>query len=80
MNQSYGKKLWKGMAMKQSRSKISDVDIEALFINGDLIDKAINDAVKEAIERHKKLSQPIVIWRDGKILTIAPEDIDKEVA
>ena len=68
------------MAMKRNKSKKGDIDIAALFIDGALIDKAINDAVREAIERHKRLSQPIVIWRDGKVLTIAPEDIDKEVA
>lgn len=66
--------------MTKSRSKNHDIDIDALFIEGHLIDQAINDAVKKAVERHKRLSQPIVVWKDGKVVFIDPKDIDKEVA
>ena len=66
--------------MAKDKVKKRHVDIDALFRNGELIDQAINYAVKLAAERHKINSQPIVIWRDGKILTIEPKDIDKEVA
>jgi uncharacterized protein YdaT len=61
---------------KQQRKKI---DIDALFEDGTLIDQAINIAVKNAVERHKKLSQPIVIWRDGKVQIVDPKDIDQEL-
>jgi hypothetical protein len=61
---------------KKMRKKI---DIDALFEEGTPIDQAINAAVKNAVDRHKKLSQSIVVWRDGKVLIIDPKDIDKEL-
>jgi hypothetical protein len=66
--------------MTKSRPKNQSVDIDALFLEGHLIDQAINTAVKIAVERHKKLSYSIVVWRDGKVVTIEPKDIDNEVA
>jgi hypothetical protein len=78
--QNYGIISRKDESMTKSRFKNQNIDIDALFIEGHLIDQAINDAVKKAVERHKKLSQPIVVWKDGKVVTIDPQDIDKEVA
>ena len=56
------------MQMELNKKNYKEIDIDALFEDGTLIDQAINTAVKNAVERHKKLSQPIVIWRDGKVL------------
>ncbi len=33
-------------------------------------------AGREAIARHKALGHPIVIWRDGKVVVVPPEEID----
>jgi hypothetical protein len=68
------------MQMELNKKNYKEIDIDALFEDGTLIDQAINTAVKNAVERHKKLSQPIVIWRDGKVLIIDPKDINKEIA
>ncbi len=65
--------------MAADKKNRKQVDIAALFEEGTLIDQAINTAVKNAVERHKKLSQPIVVWRDGKVVVIDPKDIDKEL-
>lgn len=32
-------------------------------------------AVAEAIEKHRRLGQSIVVWRDGQVVTIEAEDI-----
>jgi len=42
----------------------------------DEIMAAINLAVTEALRRHKARGESIVIWRDGKIVTLKPEEID----
>lgn len=34
-----------------------------------------NQAGREAIARHKALGYPIVIWRDGKVVVVPPEEI-----
>lgn len=33
-------------------------------------------AVEEALARHKARGESIVIWRDGKIVELKPEEID----
>ncbi|HEX9432230.1 MAG TPA: AAA family ATPase [Burkholderiales bacterium] len=40
------------------------------------VTKAVNRAVTAALKRHKELGQSVVVWRDGKIVTLKPEDID----
>lgn len=37
--------------------------------------EAMQLAVREALARHKALGQSIVIWRDGKIVVLPPEEI-----
>jgi predicted ABC-type ATPase len=38
--------------------------------------EAVNDAVAEALRRHKERGESVVVWRDGKIVTLQPEEID----
>jgi hypothetical protein len=52
------------------------VDIDALFRQGKPIDDAIARAAYEAIARHKALNQPIVIWQDGAVRWLQPDEID----
>lgn len=35
----------------------------------------VRRGVSKALERHKKLGEAIVIWRDGKVVTIPAEEI-----
>jgi len=46
-----------------------------LFLDGREIDAALERAVKEALRRHKKLGNPVVVWRDGRVVEIPPEEI-----
>jgi hypothetical protein len=38
-------------------------------------EKALKEAVTEAIAEHKRKGIPIVVWRDGKVVEIAPDRI-----
>lgn len=40
----------------------------------DIVDAA-NRAVTAAYKRHKERGESIVIWRDGKIVTLGPDEI-----
>ena len=40
------------------------------------LEDAVNRAVTAALRRHKELGQSVVMWRDGKIVTVPPEEID----
>ncbi len=37
--------------------------------------KAMGQAVYDALRLHKLLGHPIVIWRDGKVVSVPPEEI-----
>lgn len=36
---------------------------------------ALRDAVAEALERKRRLGQYAVIWRDGRVVRLRPEEI-----
>ncbi len=55
--------------------KKAEKTIDAIFKEGAPIDKALKKAVQEALVRHKQAGNPIVVWRDGKIIWLKPEDI-----
>ncbi len=53
-------------------------NIDEFFSNGNEIDEALQEAVKKALLQHKKAGNPVVSWKDGKIVWIQPEDIPVE--
>ena len=40
------------------------------------IGKVFQRAVNDALRMHKRLGNPIAAWRDGRVVIIAPEDIN----
>jgi len=59
------------MNMKEKNKK----EIDDIFREGALIDKALKDGVRDALIRHKQAGNPIVVWRDGKVVWLMPEEI-----
>ena len=55
-------------------------DIDKIFREGTLIDEALNLAVRDAVQLHKEKGLPMVVWRDGKILWITPEEAEQSLA
>ena len=51
-------------------------DIDRIFVEGKEIDEAMKRAVREAILRHKRAGNPVVTWKDGKIVWLQPEEIE----
>ena len=49
--------------------------LQELFGNGKRLDYLAKEAVRDALREHKRLGQSVVIWQDGKVVTVAPEDI-----
>jgi hypothetical protein len=39
------------------------------------IQRALRAAVRDALMRHKQAGLPVVIWRDGAVVWIPPEEI-----
>jgi len=51
-------------------------DIDRIFREErPVIDEALKQGVHEAMIRHKKDGLPVVIYRDGKTVSIKPEDL-----
>src|SRR5262245_49916990 len=61
-----------GMAAKKEKS------ILELFEEGTAIDEALRQAVREALLFHKKLGNPIAVWKKGNLVWIPPEEIDPD--
>jgi len=40
-----------------------------------LIEQALVRAVREALRRHKQLGNPVVEWRDGRVVWIPADEI-----
>jgi hypothetical protein len=49
--------------------------IKDLFLEGAPIDEALRKAVREALRRHKKLGNSIVVWRNGQIVHVSADEI-----
>lgn len=56
-------------------NKTAEKDIDKIFAEGTLIDKALNKAVREAVLQHKRAGNPVAVWRDGKTVWLKPEEI-----
>ena len=55
----------------------STKDVHRIFVeDGELIDKALQQGVRDAMLRHKRDGLPMVIYRDGKAVWIKPEDLN----
>jgi hypothetical protein len=53
----------------------STVDIDKICREGTLIDQAVANAARDARLLHKRMGVPLVVWQDGKIVEIPPEEI-----
>ena len=42
------------------------------------IERAMAEAIRETVREHKLLGFPIVVWQDGKVVEIPPEEIELE--
>lgn len=57
-------------------------DIEKLLGDDAVMTAALAKGVRAALLRHKQAGNPIVVWRDGKVVWVPPEEIviDGEMA
>ena len=37
--------------------------------------KAMGEAIRETVREHKLLGYPIVVWKDGRVVWVPPEEI-----
>ena len=49
--------------------------LESIFSDDARIGALAQEAVLDALRVHKRNGQSVVVWQDGKVVTLAPEDI-----
>ena len=47
----------------------------ARLLDGRVVERAMQGAVREALIRHKKLGESVAVWRDGQAVILPPEEI-----
>lgn len=52
-----------------------DHPISELLADTDRVTDAIRQAGRDARLRHKQMGVPLVVWRDGQVVEIPPEEI-----
>ena len=52
-----------------------DVDVNRIMSEGKLVDRALRAGVRQALLRHEQLGVPIVVWRDGRVVVVQPDQI-----
>jgi hypothetical protein len=58
--------------MNQDKPK----DLPAIIAETDLVERALRKAWAQALRRHKRLGDPIVVWRDGQVVWIPANEIE----
>ena len=51
------------------------MDIGKLFEEGVAIDSALEAAYESALVEARRLGRPIVVWKDGHVLEVSPNEI-----
>ena len=55
-----------------------EINIPEILKDRPRVQKALRDAVQKAIRFHKLMGRPIIVWKDGKVVEIPPEQIQLE--
>ena len=51
------------------------IDAHKVFEEGTEIDRAVRNGARSARRRHKLLGIPLVVWEDGRVVHVPPEEI-----
>jgi len=46
-----------------------------VFWDVEKVTAALQRAVREALERHRRLGNPVCVWRDGRVVWLSPEEL-----
>jgi hypothetical protein len=50
-------------------------DLDPILNDSDRIEAAVQRAVQEALRMHKRAGNPVAVWRDERVVWLAPEEI-----
>ena len=50
-------------------------DLDLILSDSNRIERAVQRAVQEALRMHKRAGNPVAVWRDDKVVWLAPDEI-----
>ena len=53
-----------------------EINIPEIMKDRTRVQKALRDGLNKAFRLHKAMGVPIVVWEDGKVVKIPPEEIE----
>lgn len=54
--------------------------VDQIFAEGDEIDQAMREAFAEVVRTHKRDQRLMVVWRDGQVCHVSPEEFEEQVS
>lgn len=54
---------------------LDDASLREAFRKGRPVDEAVKQAVRRALEQHRRLQQAVAAWQDGEVVIVPPEGI-----
>lgn len=54
---------------------IKTIDVGEILADTERVTEAVRQAGRDARLKHKQLGVPLVVWRDGQVVEIPPEEI-----
>jgi hypothetical protein len=56
-----------------------DDRVSRAFAEGKPIEDALTRGIRQALAVHKRLGHSVVVWRDGKVVWLPPEEIPVDI-
>ncbi len=50
---------------------------EILSSDPTVIMQALSEARQDAVQRHKQMGLPLAVWKDGAVVWVAPEELER---
>ena len=59
-------------------SPLEQNDLAELIAETDVVEAAIQHAVRDALGQHKRAGNPVAGWENGQLVLVQPEQIDPD--
>lgn len=59
-------------------SEKPEKDIDEIFAAGVEVDQALQEAFRDVVRRHRIEGRKMVVWRDGQVCHVSPEEFESE--
>lgn len=59
----------------EADKKIKPGSAELLTAHSETVEEALKKGIRYALRKHQQANNPVAVWRDGKVVLIAPDEI-----